>query len=111
MTQYAFASTYGNEKTFDRFATCSAILHQIVEMRASVTTAIGFIVATIISLEALLVSPGSLELFAWHPFLMSMGAVGLTTAGIEAVRLRWTVEGVQSKIIRVQVYLGIISVS
>lgn len=74
-------------------------------MRASVTTTLGFIVATITSLEALLVSPGSLQLFAWHPFLMSMGAVGLTTAGIQAVRSRWTVDGVQSKIIRVQVRL------
>ena len=72
-------------------------------MIGSIATVVGFVIATIVSLEALLVSPGRQHLFAWHPFLMSMGALGLSTAGIQAVRSRWGTKGIQSKTRRVQV--------
>ncbi|CAM9748325.1 unnamed protein product [Ascophyllum nodosum] len=71
-------------------------------MIGSIATVVGFVIATIVSLEALLVSPGRQHLFAWHPFLMSMGALGLSTAGIQAVRSRWGTKGIQSKTRRVQ---------
>lgn len=42
-------------------------------------------------------------LFAWHPVLMSLSALGLSTAGIQAVRSRHAVGGMQPKTRRVQV--------
>ena len=64
------------------------------------STVAGMGIALYVSLEAY--NQGGL--FAWHPFCMSLGALGLSTAGIQAVRSRRTAEGLQAKTRRVQVY-------
>lgn len=63
------------------------------------TTVLGLGLAVFISLQAY--SQGGL--FAWHPFLMSVGALGLPIAGIQAVRSRHAVGGMGPKTQRVQV--------
>lgn len=68
-------------------------------MLGAVTTAAGAGLALYISREAY--SQGGL--FAWHPFCMSVGAVFLSTAGIQAVRSRRLVQGIEPKTTRVQV--------
>lgn len=68
-------------------------------MIGTATTVAGMGMALYISLEAY--SQGGR--FAWHPFCMSLGALGLSTAGIQAVRSRRTAEGLQAKTRRTQV--------
>lgn len=68
-------------------------------MIGMMTTVLGLGLALFISLEAY--SQGGL--FAWHPFLMSVGALGLPTAGIQAVKSRHAVGGMPPKTQRVQV--------
>lgn len=68
-------------------------------MIGAATTTAGLSLALYVSFQAY--QQGGL--FAWHPFCMSMGALGLSTATIQAVRSRRTVEGIQSKTQRVQV--------
>lgn len=70
-------------------------------MLAVATTAAGVGLAIYVSREAY--SQGGL--FAWHPFCMSLGAIGLSTAGIHAVRSRRSVPSLGAKTTRVQVGL------
>ncbi|CBJ32849.1 cytochrome b-561 domain containing 2 [Ectocarpus siliculosus] len=69
-------------------------------MIGMMTTVLGLGLALFISIEAY--SQGGL--FAWHPFLMSFGALGLPTAGIQAVRSRHAVGGMAPKTQRVQLH-------
>eukprot|EP00904_Undaria_pinnatifida_P012759 jgi/Undpi1/8613/HiC_scaffold_25.g11078.m1 len=69
-------------------------------MMGTASTVAGMGIALYVSLEAY--NQGGL--FAWHPFCMSLGALGLSTAGIQAVRSRRTAEGLQAKTRRVQLH-------
>lgn len=80
-------------------ATATPTKHTLVIMIGAATTTAGLGLALYVSLQAY--QQGGL--FAWHPFCMSMGAIGLSTATVQAVRSRRTVEGIQSKTQRVQV--------
>lgn len=73
-------------------------------MIGTATTVAGLGMALYISLEAY--SQGGR--FAWHPFCMSLGALGLSTAGIQAVRSRRTAEGLKAKTRRTQVWYGLL---
>lgn len=64
------------------------------------TTALGLGLALYISLQAY---NQGMVLFSWHPILMSGSALFLSTAGIQAVRSRHAVGGMQPKTQRVQV--------
>lgn len=68
-------------------------------MIGTTTTAAGLGLALYVSLQAY--RQGGL--FAWHPFCMSLGGLGLSTAGIQAVRSRRHVQGIQPKTQRVKV--------
>lgn len=89
------------DKRYTRVATGTATptRHTLVIMIGAATTTAGLGLALYVSLQAY--QQGGL--FAWHPFCMSMGALGLSTATVQAVRSRRTVEGIQSKTQRVQV--------
>lgn len=64
------------------------------------TTALGLGLALYVSLQAY---NQGMVLFSWHPVLMSVSALFLSTAGIQAVRSRHAVGGMQPKTQRVQV--------
>lgn len=94
-----------------RAAKPCTLCHRQTE-RHSMTTAI---VGTVITAAALGITlyvsreaylQGSL--FSWHPFCMSLGALGLSTAGIQAVRSRRRVQGIQPKTQRVQVRMSLL---
>lgn len=68
-------------------------------MISTMTTVLGLGLALYVSQVAY--NQGGL--FAWHPVLMSLSALGLSTAGIQAVRSRHAVGGIQPKTQRVQV--------
>lgn len=69
-------------------------------MIGTMTTATGLGLALYVSMQAY--SQGGL--FSWHPLCMSLGALGLSTAGIQAVRSRRSAEGIQAKTQRVKVH-------
>ncbi|CAM9938501.1 unnamed protein product [Pylaiella littoralis] len=69
-------------------------------MISTMTTVLGLGLALYVSQVAY--NQGGL--FAWHPVLMSLSALGLSTAGIQAVRSRHAVGGIQPKTQRVQLH-------
>lgn len=102
-------STSGIRRSGDRHHTAAWSVHIAKQTHAPsegyyamigmMTTGLGLGLALYVSLVAY--NQGGL--FSWHPFLMSTGALGLSTAGIQAVRSRHAVSGIQPKSQRVQV--------